>query len=249
MSTDTRTTQNVRDYIHQSRFFADLPNAALDAACAAARMVQVPEDSFLFHQGDLAQQFYLLCTGQMRLIQITPEGQQIIMGLLSPIRELGIVAAIPQAEYPLTTQALTDASLLTWNSADLTLLIEQYPVLALRSMRMVTGRFVQLQNLYRELATLRVEQRVARALLRLARQAGDGPEDGNGTLIRIPLSRQNLADMTGTTLYTVSRIMSGWEQRGIVQSRRERVMIRDLAMLTALADDLPAAPAHEPPPC
>lgn len=77
MSTDTRTAQSVLTYIHQSRFFADLPTAAIDAACAAARVVQVPEDSFLFHQGDLAQQFYLLCTGQMRLIQITPEGQHL----------------------------------------------------------------------------------------------------------------------------------------------------------------------------
>ncbi|NJL06183.1 MAG: Crp/Fnr family transcriptional regulator [Chloroflexaceae bacterium] len=160
------------------------------------------------------------------------------------------MAAIPNAEYPLTAQCLSPSvTVLAWGSAPLTALIEHYPILAVRAMQMVTGRFVQLQNLYRELATLRVEQRIARALVRLTRQAGT-PDQTGGTLIGIPLSRQHLADMTGTTLYTVSRTLSAWEQRGIVTSGRERVIVRNLEGLTALADDVPPRPSQaEPPPC
>jgi CRP-like cAMP-binding protein len=90
---------------------------------------------------------------------------------------------------------------------------------------------------YQELVTERVEQRLARALLRLARQAGQRSEQG--VLIGFPLSRENLADMTGTTLYTVSRILSSWEHQGLVEAGRERVLIRRPHALVAIAEDLP----------
>ncbi len=250
MKTIALPNQTAYAYIQHSRYFQGLPEAALHAVAHAARWCTISSEQYLFHQGDPAQHFYLLCEGQLRLIQITPEGKQIILGLLSPIREVGIVAAIPNAEYPLTMQCLNPTgTLLAWDSASLTALIEQYPVLAVRAMRMVTGRFVQLQTLYRELATLRVEQRIARALVRLTRQAGV-PDHVGGTLIGIPLSRQHLADMTGTTLYTVSRTLSAWEQQGIVTSGRERVIVRDRERLIAIADDVPSSPLQiEPPPC
>jgi CRP-like cAMP-binding protein len=78
---------------------------------------------------------------------------------------------------------------------------------------------------------------VARALLRLARQAGQRAEDG--VLIGLPLSREDLAEMTGTTLYTVSRILSHWEQQGFVEAGRERVLIHHPHALVAIAEDLP----------
>lgn len=105
---------------------------------------------------------------------------------------------------------------------------------------MVAGRFVQLQNQYRELATERVERRIARALLRLAAQAGQ--HEADGVCIDFPISRQDVAELTGTTLYTVSRTLSQWEKQGIVQSGRKRVLIRSLRTLAALAEDLSPPP-------
>jgi CRP-like cAMP-binding protein len=92
------------------------------------------------------------------------------------------------------------------------------------------------QERLRELATERVEQRVARTLLRLARQVGRKVE--GGVLIDMPLSRQDLAEMTGTTLYTVSRILSQWEQQHLVETGRERILIRQPHGLVAIAEDL-----------
>ncbi|MGE5140292.1 MAG: Crp/Fnr family transcriptional regulator, partial [Rudaea sp.] len=92
----------------------------------------------------------------------------------------------------------------------------------------------------RELSTERVERRVANALLRLAQQTGvKTPE---GVLIDLALTRQDIADMTGTTLYTVSRILSHWEQRGLVETGRERIVIRSPHGLVAIAQDLPPPP-------
>jgi CRP-like cAMP-binding protein len=111
------------------------------------------------------------------------------------------------------------------------------PRLALNGMKVIAGRFAELQDRYRELATERVERRVARALLRLVRQVGRQIE--GGVLIDMPLSRQDLAEMTGTTLYTVSRILSKWEERGLVDGGRERVVLRKSHELVIIAEDLP----------
>ena len=105
-------------------------------------------------------------------------------------------------------------------------------------MRLLAQHFTDLQDRYRELATERVERRVARALLRLVRQAGKRTEEG--VHIDIPLSRQDLAEMTGTTLYTVSRILSEWEQKGLVNSGRERVTLRQAHEIMLIAEDLPS---------
>jgi CRP-like cAMP-binding protein len=115
--------------------------------------------------------------------------------------------------------------------------MERYPQISLNGLRLIAGRFRELQDRYRELATERVEQRVARALVRLTRQVGKRTEEG--VLIDLPLSRQDLGEMTGTTLYTVSRIMSRWEQAGLVVTGRERIVIRNPHGLVIIAEDLP----------
>ena len=90
--------------------------------------------------------------------------------------------------------------------------------LAINGMNMVGRRFTQMQNRFQELATQRVEQRLARALMRLVRQFGRRTEDG--VLVDISLSREDLAQMTGTNLFNVSRILSKWETNGLIASGR-----------------------------
>ncbi|NTU82587.1 MAG: Crp/Fnr family transcriptional regulator [Chloroflexales bacterium] len=227
------------ELLRQCPFFARLDDTTLAAAAAGAQHRRVPGGEFFFHQGDLASHFYVLASGHARLSQITPEGRQVILGLAGPHHEIGIIAAIEGAIYPLDLQAIQDCVALAWDRAALGGLLETHPVLALRALRMVSGRFVELQDRYRELATERVERRVARALLRLVAQIGR-PEDA-GVTVAAPLARQDLAELTGTTLFTVSRILSAWEAQGIVSSGRERVTLRDPARLTRIAEDLPEA--------
>jgi CRP/FNR family transcriptional regulator, nitrogen oxide reductase regulator len=84
------------------------------------------------------------------------------------------------------------------------------------------------------MSTEQVEQRIAHALLRLAKQASRKVE--GGIEINFPISRQDVAEMTGTTLYTVSRTLSGWEQNGLVESGRQRIVICDPHNLFLLAE-------------
>jgi CRP-like cAMP-binding protein len=116
-------------------------------------------------------------------------------------------------------------------------LMERFPTLAINAVRVMSMRVQEFQDRYRELATERVERRVARALLRLAGQAGKKVPDG--ILIDLAFTRQDLAEMTGTTRYTISRMLSDWEERGLVEASRERVLIKQPHSLVIIADDLP----------
>ena len=115
-------------------------------------------------------------------------------------------------------------------------LMERHSRLALNALRFVADRLHELQVQYRQLATEKVERRVARALLRLVQQAGRRVD--TGVLIDLPLSREDIAQMTGTTLYTVSRIISRFEADRIVEAGRQRMVIRNPHRLMAVADDL-----------
>jgi CRP-like cAMP-binding protein len=122
-------------------------------------------------------------------------------------------------------------------------LMARHAALAMNAVRFVAERLYELQIRYRQLATEKVERRIARALVRLAEQAGRKVEAG--VLIDLPLTRDDLGQMTGTTLYTVSRVVSQWEQQGILEVGRRRVVIRNPHALMAVADDLPP-PARQP---
>ena len=193
--------------------------------------------SFVFYQEDPANNFYVLLQGNVRMSQITPEGHQVIVHFFGPGQGVGIIATLGKFAYPLTAEAVEDCLFLVWDSKLMNQLMEKYPRLAINSAHMLANRFRELQDRYRELATERVERRVARTVLRLAKQLGK-KIDG-GILINMPLSRRDLAEMTGTTLYTVSRIVSKWEQNGLVKTGREQITITAPHGLVVIAEDLP----------
>jgi CRP/FNR family transcriptional regulator, nitrogen oxide reductase regulator len=113
-------------------------------------------------------------------------------------------------------------------------LIARYPSLASSALQTVGSPLQDTQARVIEISNERVEQRVAHTLLRLAKQAGRKVE--NGIEIDFPISRQNVAEMTGTTLHTVSRILSAWESKGLVQGGRQRIVLCDPDRLHVLAE-------------
>jgi CRP-like cAMP-binding protein len=223
--------------------FQRLQPAELQVVRQSAWQRRVDRDAFFYHQGDPASAFYILIEGQAKLTEVTPDGQQILVRFVGPGEAMGIIAALSKVVYPLSAQAVDDCLALTWDGEILEQLMERYPRMAIDSLRLVSQRWHELEERFRELATERVERRIAQTLLRLVRQAGRKVEAG--ILIDLPLSRQDLAEMTGTTLYTVSRILNQWEQQNLVELGRERVLIRYPHGLAHIAEDLPSEP---PPP-
>jgi CRP-like cAMP-binding protein len=224
-------------YLKQSILFREMDDASLLEVVRAGRLRRVKDGGIFFHQNEPARVLYVLVEGRVKFTQVTAEGHQVIVRVSGPGELFGAVAALGDADHPATGEATADCAALGWNSDVISGLMERFPMLALNTVRFLAGRVKEFQDRYRELATERVERRVAQALLRLALQIGRKVPEG--ILIDLTLSRQDIAEMTGTTIFTVSRILSGWETQGIIESGRERVLVRDTDALTAIADDFP----------
>ncbi len=191
---------------------------------------------FFFNEGDQADAFLVLMAGRVKLTQLTPDGQQIVLRLIGPGDAFGGVGVFGDPTYPVSAEAVETASALAWGSVTMRQLLETQNQIALNALRFVANRYHDLQRRYRQAMTERVERRVARALLRLVQEAGRRVD--TGIEIDFPISRQDIAEMTGTTLFTVSRLLSAWEERGIVKSGRQHIVLTKPHALVAIAEDI-----------
>jgi CRP-like cAMP-binding protein len=231
------------DVLREVMLFISLPDATLREIAASARMHDAAPGDAFFREGDPARSVFVIRSGTVKLTQISPEGHQVVMRLIGRGETFGGVAAFGGHEYPVTAEAVTPVAAFEWSGSIMAGLMARHAALAMNAVRFVAERLYELQIRYRQLATEKVERRIARALVRLAEQAGRKVEAG--VLIDLPLTRDDLGQMTGTTLYTVSRVVSQWEQQGILEVGRRRVVIRNPHALMAVADDLPP-PARQP---
>jgi CRP-like cAMP-binding protein len=122
-----------------------------------------------------------------------------------------------------------------WSRPVIRRLMDRYPGIVQNSLVLLHDRYQELQTRIRELSTETVERRIANALLRLTQHAGR--RTAVGIEIVFPLSRQDMAEMTGTTLHTVSRTVSLWETDGIVEGGRRRMVVRDPQRLAQVIAD------------
>ncbi len=193
----------------------------------------IEEGGYLFFQGDPADYLYVLTSGQVKLLQSNPAGQQVNLRTVYPWQAFGALGAVrADATYPASAQALEDSAALAISSKSLKEMMQTRPYLAAGLMQLMTSYIQEMQARYRELATERVQQRIAHTLIRLASQSGQKAEKG----IELALSRQDFAEMSGTTLYTVSRVLTEWERQGLVSSGREHIRILDAHALVRLAE-------------
>ncbi len=221
--------------------FAGFAPAELDAILLEARSIRIPKNGKVFEQGEDAHSFYVLLHGHVRASKVTPAGEQVVVRYVSPGETLGVAMAIGLSRYPATATAVDDSIVLAWPTAAWPRLVERHPSLATNTLRTVGSRLQETHSRVIEMSTQQVEQRVAHALLRLAKQSGRQVD--NGVQIDFPISRQDIAQMTGTTLHTVSRLLSGWEQRGLIESGRQKIVLREPHQLVVLAEQAPEGKA------
>jgi CRP-like cAMP-binding protein len=214
--------------------FAGLGSDQLAEILREARSARHPKNSEIFAQGADAQSFFLLLHGHVRASKTTPSGEQIVVRYVVPGETFGLAMAIGLARYPATATAVDDSVVLAWPTAAWPRLVEKFPSLATSTLQTVGGRLQEVQTRVIEMSTQQVEQRIAHALLRLAKQSGRKVD--HGIEIDFPISRQDIAQMTGTTLHTVSRTLSGWEQSGLIESGRQRIVLREPHKIFLLAE-------------
>lgn len=224
------------DHLASARLFQGLSAEALEKVAGNAKYIKRDINEYFFRQGELADKVFVLGEGQVKVSKITPEGHQIVARYVKPGDVFGCVPLFGGSKYPGTATAANSCFCWKWDSKTLYKLMETFPKIAINALELLGEELAHIRNRYTELATERVERRVAHSVLRLGKQAGK--EIAGGVLIEFPLSRQDLAELSGTTLHTVSRILSEWETRGLIESGRQRVMIKDPQGLIAIAEDL-----------
>jgi CRP-like cAMP-binding protein len=223
--------------LSKTDLFQDLVDSELEAVAGAGRLRRLEEDEFLYYQGDSATHLHVVLEGSLKLVQINPEGQQVLLRYARPGEAFAILAVLGGLPYPTSAQAVEASLVMAWDQQAMKDLMLRFSSIAMRALEVVIQHTVEFQDRIRELSTERVERRIARAVLRLARQSGRKiPE---GVLIDLPVSRQDLAEMSGTTLFTVSRTLSQWESQGIIKSGREKIVILFPHGLVTIAEDLP----------
>lgn len=190
-------------------------------------------EAVIFEEGDAAERFYLLLDGYIRVVRITPEGEQVIALHIPAGQLFGIASALGRTTYPATSVAAAESVALSWPMRHWDDFIAKYNGFATQTYATVGKRVAEMNDRIVEMATQQVEQRIACALLRLINQTGR-KVDG-GIEIDFPITRQDLSEMTGTTLHTVSRLLSGWEKQGIVQSGRKKITVRQPHQLVILS--------------
>lgn len=214
--------------------FVSLTAEQLRAVAGRAELRTIRAKALLIRQRAAATTLYVVIGGQIRVSEVTVDGNEILHRFIGPGQMLGGMAAIGELTYPVTAHGVRDSRLLAWSTGAMHGLIELYPMIGFNAMRLMVARIEELQQRCVELATQQVRQRIARAILRLTEQAGRRVAEG--ILLDIRLSRQDLAEMTGTTLYTVSRLLNQWQRQKIITLEKRKILIRKPHDLVRIAE-------------
>jgi len=199
----------------------------------------------LFREGEPASALYLVEAGRIKLTQLTTEGQEVIMRYLAPGDAFAAVALFDRSTYPVTARATERTRVRAWSREILPGLVRDHPRFEANLLRIVSSHTREALSRVRELATEPVAQRLARALLRLGQQIGRREPGGPVLLERI--NQQDLAEIAGTSVYTVSRTLADWQELKIVETGRQRLRICDPEGLAGIAEGggaIQAAQAH-----
>jgi len=204
-------------------------NELAELACLAIERKLQPGE-FIFWEGDAPEGLYIVADGRVKILKHSSLGKEFIIAFFGPGEMFGEVAVFENKPYPASAQALAETRVLAINREDYLRFLTQRPEVALRVISVLSERLREAQGRLNDLSGERVEQRLAKTLLMLSSKLGP----------TLPFTRQEIADMTGTTVETTIRVTSHMKDNGIVHSLRNKIIILDETKLRLLSE----APPH-----
>jgi CRP/FNR family transcriptional regulator len=223
----------VEEAIRRTGMFKRLSQDDRQRLAAVSRLKSYAKGDRIFGEADPSDFFYVVVSGKVKIVKMMPSGKDVILEIFGTGDPFGSVAAYEGRPFPASAIALEDASCLLTPRTAFFSLLDDHPSLVRGLLLGLTQRLVELTNRLAELTGSRVEARFARLFLKLADNMGR-PIAG-GTSIPMALSRQELADLTGTTIETAIRIMSRWGKDEIVRTEKDGFVLIDKDALETLA--------------
>jgi CRP-like cAMP-binding protein len=210
-----------------SAVFTGLTDSGCHEIASGARARTFARDELLFMQGQPAGSMVMLHDGSVKHTQLSSNGDEVILRMSGKGDPVSIPASPLSSSHTCSARAVEQCHASVWEYSRLKDLLAKYPRIGINTSQILSSRLDELQERFREVATEKVAQRLAFALLRLMKQVGKPAMGG----VEVSLSREELAQTTGTTLFTISRILSKWGEEGFVLPRREAVIVLDAKRL------------------
>ena len=215
-------------------FFRHLPRPAIVEINRLFEDRDFAVDQAIYFEGDPGKNLYIVASGKVKLMRLGGSGREVLLDILQGGEYFGHLAMISQQGYADSAMAQTDCCILHISSENFEKVLHRYPEVTMKVLKAVGQRLSESQEIIKQLSVYTVEQRIAGALLRVAKKLGEQKQ--MGMLIQIPFSRQDLAAMTGTTVESVSRVMSRFSAEGLISTGRKWVVLRDLERLQQIVD-------------
>lgn len=222
-----------KTYLKHTPIFSHLSEEELDSIIPQVIKRRLKKNTVIFHENDPAAAFYLVKTGRVKIYKTGPEGREQVLSILGDGQIFGDVPAFDGGPYPASAATMSDSEIYLIRSEDFQALVRQHPEVALKIIRVLGQRLRQSMELVRDLSFKQVPHRLAGLLVKLAGEYGT--ESGAGLLIELPLSRQELADIVGTSRETITRELKKMERAGMIEIDRRRLTITDPERLRAWA--------------
>ncbi len=175
----------------------------------------------------------MIHAGSVKHTQLSPNGNEVILRMSGKGEPVGVPSDPLSCSHTCSARAMEQCKASVWEYSKLKDLLAKYPQIGINISQILSGRLQELEKRFREVATEKVAQRLALELLRLMKKVGKPMRGG----VEVGLSREELAQMTGTTLFTISRTLSKWAEEGFVLPRREAVVVLDAERLEQVGAD------------
>lgn len=214
-------------------FFADLTEADLAEVDRRSRVEDHQAGEAVFHAGQPATSIYVVASGTAKVVRPSLDGTEVLLDIARPGDFFGVLPSLGAVTYADSAWALTPLCVLALDGSAFEEILDEHPSVARAGLRVVAQRLEQAQSHIHAMAAATSEQRVAAALVMLAGRVG--VPRSNGLLLDLPLSRDDLASLTGTASETVSRVLARLQRDGLIDSGRRWIAIVDLPALEELA--------------
>jgi CRP-like cAMP-binding protein len=219
--------------LRQVPFFRDLTSSDLEWVNSLFHEEDFKVDEVICHSGEPAERFFVVADGRVKLLHHSLTGRDILLDLLTPGEFFGAFSGQGDDAYPETAQAQSPCCILVIGRDTFQQIIKRHPTVALNVIDIMAKRLQTANERVHQLSALPVDGRIASILLMLGNKFGEKREVG--WLLQVPLSRDDLAGMTGTTTESASRVMSQFQKDGLIRSGRGWVALTDREGLEAIA--------------
>jgi CRP-like cAMP-binding protein len=186
----------------------------------------------IFSEGDPSEWLFVVIRGKVKITKLSNEGKEIILEIISPLDFFGGVAVVRGFPYPANAVAMESTRTLKVSRKNLMTIMDRFPNLMFSMAVNIGDRIKGSHEMLKSIALEKVESRIASLLIKLADKAGEKTDEG--MLINMNLTRQDIAEMVGTTVETSIRTTSKLSKAGILSSKAGKIVIKNLAKLRSL---------------